>query len=390
MANTLTGLIPTIYAGLDRVSRELIGFIPNVSRDATAASGAVGQTIRSPVVPAITLENITPGAAPADSGDQTVGYVDLSISNAKAAPIRWTGEEQLSVTKDGVINTILAGQFEQAFRAIANAVEADIAALYIAASRAYGTAGTTPFATANDMTDLSESNRILDDNGAPASGRKLILGSAARAKLEGKQSQLFKMNEAGSDGLLRRRDPQMLQAFEVGYSAQVKTHTKGTAASTPDTSAAGHAVGATTINLDASTPSGTGTFVAGDVVSFAGDTNQYVVTTGDADISDGGTIILGAPGLRVAIPAAETAITLAANYVANMFYSENAIHLAARVPAMPDGGDEADDVTTVTDPVSGLVFQIALYRQYRRIKYEVGLAWGVKMVKPEHCGLLLG
>lgn len=386
MANTLTGLIPTIYAGLDVVSRELIGFIPNIQRDATAESGAVGQTVRSPVVPAASLEDITPGANPADSGDQTFGYVDVTITKSKAYPIRWSGEEQLSVTKDGVVNTVLRDQFSQAFRTLANAVETDLGALYVAASRAYGTAGTTPFATADDMSDLSEVNRILDDNGAPASGRSMIVGSAARAKLEGKQSQLFKANEAGTDGLLRSREMRQLMGLTMGFSAGISSHVKGTGTLYDVNNGAGEAVGQTTITLDGGTAGATG-IKAGDVVTFAGHGDKYVVTTGQAGAS--GDIVLGAPGLRVAVADAEE-LTIGANYTANMAFSSNALVLAARQPAMPTGGDEADDVMTVTDPVSGLVFQVALYREYRRIKYEIGLAWGAKCVKPEHLAILLG
>jgi hypothetical protein len=387
MANTLTGLIPTIYAGLDVVSRELIGFIPNVQRDATAQSGAVNQTVRSPVVPTIATENITAGNTPADSGDQTVGYVDVTITKSKAAPIRWTGEEQLSVTKDGVINTILRDQFAQAFRALANEVETDLGALYVAASRAYGTAGTAPFGTAADMLDLANANRILDDNGAPASGRVMVLGGAARANLEGKHSELFKVNESGDAGaMLRMRQQRQLMGFNMGYSYGVAAHTAGAGTGQDVNNGSGEAIGQTTITFDGMTVNTTG-IKAGDVITFAGDTNKYVVTTGST--ATGGDIVIGAPGLRIAAADA-TEITTGASYTANLFFSQNAIVLASRVPAMPQGGDDADDVMTVTDPVSGLVFQVALYRQYRRIKYEIGLAWGVKCVKPEHLGILLG
>ncbi|HWH72857.1 MAG TPA: P22 coat - protein 5 family protein [Methylibium sp.] len=387
MANTLTGLIPTIYAGLDVVSRELIGFIPNVQRDAQASSGAVNQTVRSPVVPAITTENIAPGNTPADSGDQTVGYVDVTITKSKAAPIRWSGEEQLSVTKDGVINTILRDQFAQAFRALANEVETDLGALYVAASRAYGTAGTAPFGTAADMSDLANANRILDANGAPATGRVMILGGAARANLEGKHSELFKVNESGDAGaMLRQRQMRQLMGFTMGWSAGIAAHVAGSGTLYDINNGAGEAIGQTTLTLDGGTAGATG-IKAGDVVTFAGDTNKYVVTTGLAGAA--GDIVIGAPGLLIAAADA-TEMTIGGSYTANLAFSQNAIVLASRVPAMPEGGDDADDVMTVTDPVSGLVFQVALYRQYRRVKYEIGLAWGVKCVKPEHLTILLG
>lgn len=387
MANTLTGLVPTIYTALDVVSREQIGFIPNVNRDARAESGAVGQTVRSPIVPAASLEDITPGATPADSGDQTFGYADVTITKSKGYPIRWTGEEQLSVSQFGQYNTILADQFAQGFRTIANAVETDLAAMAkTRASRAYGTAGTTPFATAGDLSDLAEINRILDDNGAPATGRVMVLNSASRAKLEGKHSELFKVNESGDAGaLLRQRQMRMLQGFTMGYSAGLVQHVKG--AATGQLINGAEAAGQTTLTLDTITVNTTG-IKAGDIITHASDaSNKYVVNTGLAATS--GDIVIGNPGLIIGA-ADNDAVAIGNSYTPNIGFTQNAFVLAARVPAMPEGGDSADDVMLVTDPISGLVFQVAMYRQYRRIKIEIGLAWGVAGVKSEHAAILLG
>lgn len=389
MANTLTAVVPTLYAALSEVSRELIGFIPNVNTDSTTEMAAVGQTVRSPVVPQNTLEDITPGNDPADSGDQTIGNIDVTISKSKAYPIRWTGEEQRSVSEFGMVNTILRDQFAQGFRTLANAVEADLAALYTEASRAYGTPGTTPFATADDMTDLSEINRILDENGAPQGGRVMIVGSSARAKLEGKQSQLFKANEAGDAGaLLRNREMRRLHGFVMGYSAGIKSHTAGTsAASSPDylvDLGAGYDAGDTTIHLD----TGVGTHLSGDVISFAGDDNKYVIGTGDAGDGDK-DIVINDPGLLLDLDDGVVATT-DSSFTANLGFHQNALLLAARQPAMPEGGDEADDVTTVVDPVSGLAFQVAIYRQYRRVKFEIGLAWGTAAPNGKWLSILQG
>lgn len=388
MANTLTAVLPIIFEAMDVVSREMVGAVNAVYRDSSAERAALNQVITYPVVPQAALEDVTPGATPADSGDQTIGSGTMSITKSKVYPIRWTGEEQLSLragdTPQG--SNIMRDQFSQAFRTLVNTMEADIAALHTKASRAVGTAGTTPFSTASDLSDAANVLRVLDDNGAPTTDRHIVLGSAAIAAMRGKQSVLFKINEAGTSDLLRRGILGDLEGLQVHSSSQILTSTAGTAASAT-TNNAGYAVGATTLTLASA---GTGTLVAGDVVTFAGDTNQYVIVTGDTDVSNGGTFVIAAPGLKVAMSAATKAITVVAAAVRNMGFSRNAIHMITRAPAMPEGGDFADDVTEITDPFSGLSFQVALYRQYRRIKYEIGAAWGVSMVKPEHAVVLLG
>ena len=55
-------------------------------------------------------------------------------------------------------------------RTLVNEVEADLCGLQSTFSRAYGTAGATPFATAGDFTDASQTLKLLKDNGAPLQG----------------------------------------------------------------------------------------------------------------------------------------------------------------------------------------------------------------------------
>ncbi|WP_240988073.1 P22 phage major capsid protein family protein [Cupriavidus taiwanensis] len=383
-ANTLTGLIPTIYNALDVVSRELVGLIPAVSSDFGYTRAAVGQTVTSPVAPAATASDITPAVTPPNDGDQTIGTISMTITKARRVPIRWNGEEKKGLDNNGAsFNVILRDQFAQGMRTLVNEVESDLAALHVNASRAYGTAGTTPFAS--DLSDTAQMRKILADNGAPMSDLQMVFDTSAGAKMR-TLTQLTKANEADDNSLLRRGVLLDVHGFAMRESAQIKTSVAGTGASAT-TNNAGYAVGATVITLAAA---GTGTIVAGDVVTFAGDTNKYVVASGDTDVSNGGTITLAAPGLRKAIAASATAVTVVAAAARNMAFTRSAIVLATRAPALPPQGDSAIDRQIVIDPVSGLAFEVSMYAQYRQMQYEIALAWGQAVTKREHLALLLG
>lgn len=89
--------------------------------------------------------------------------------------------------------------------------------------------------------------------------------------------------------------------YEIRPGLTVQTPTSTAAGYT--SAATGFAIGATSIPLI----TGTGTVVAGDMITFAGDANQYAVITG---IAAPGTIIIAAPGLKAALPAAATALSI--------------------------------------------------------------------------------
>lgn len=381
-SNTLTGLIPTLYEALNVVSREMVGFIPAVRRDSTTERAALDQVVRSPIGEAGAVEDITPGATPAATGGTTVGFTDITISKSRAAPVLWSGEEQMSVGSNGVYNTVLADQFTDGMRKLVNEIEADMALqAKVASSRAYGTPGTAPFATANNLTDLAQTRKILDDNGAPQTDLQLVLNSASIANLRGVQSGLFNVNEAGSSDMLRDGMTDRLQGFAIRNSAGIVTHTKGDGANYVTN-------GETAVDVeDIALITGTGDVLAGDVVTFAADTaNKYIVGTG---VAAPGTISLQVPGARVVIPTAN-ALTVGNSYTGNYGFSRNALVLATRAPALVEGGDSADDRVTITDPFSGLSFEVSIYRQYRQVKFEIGIAWGTGAPNPAHIATLLG
>jgi len=380
--NTITGLVPEIFEALDIVSRELTGMIPSATLNASANSAQVGQAIRVDVEPVGNVSNITPAMVVPDPTGQTSGFTDIIITKSRAAEFGFNGEDQLGLNTGAGYGSVRANKIAQAIRAVTNEVETDLCGLQSTFSRAVGTAGTTPFGTANDYTDASKALQVLKDNGSPLQDNQLVINTNAGVNMLGKQANV---SDAGSDSILRQGVLLDVNGMPIRESAQVNTVAAvGTSANAVTT--AGHAVGSTSIVLKAA---GTGTILAGDVITFAGDTNQYVVTTGVSAVS-GATLVIAAPGLRQALPVGDKAISIVAASARNMAFNRSAIVLAARAPARPVEGDMASDVIVITDPRSGLSMEFAMYQGYRKVRYEVALAWGVKNIKPEHTALLLG
>ncbi|HNA77936.1 MAG TPA: P22 phage major capsid protein family protein [Turneriella sp.] len=387
IANTLTGLVPTMYRAMHTVSRENVGALPGATIDASAAMAAKDQTVRTPVAPAATAESITPAMAVPETGGQTISYIDMTLSKSKAVPIPFSGEEELSL--GDMYQIVMEQRIAQAIRTLVNEMESDLCtAAYTGASRAYGTPATTPFASS--LADAAEIKRILDVNGAPGNNdpnyRSLVINSAAGVNLR-KLTNLMTVNANGSDQTLRNGILLPVVGFGVRESAGVVSHTKGAGTGYDVNNASGEAVGQTTITLDGGTVNSTG-IKAGDIVTFATDANnKYVVNTGLTSAT--GDIVIGNPGIQVLV-ADTTEMTIGDSYTANFGFSKNALVVATRAPAMPRMGDLSVDVQQVTDPVTGIVFTFAMYRGYHAVRFEVSAVWGVKAVQSEHIAVLIG
>lgn len=376
-ANTLTGLVGQLYMAVDVQSRELVGFIPAVFRNTSMERAAVGQAVTYPTGGEGRSFDVTPAMQIPEPADVVLGSDSMVITKSKGVEFGWTGEEQRALN-NGVGYLSQQGMlFAAALRTLTNEIESDLALeAALNASRAWGTPGETPFET--DVKDSAQLRKILDDNGAPVSGRAMLIDTSAGANLRNLKN-LTAVNEAGTQMTLRDGELLPLHGFSVHESAGIREH-ESSGVTGAATTAAGYPVGSRIIGA-----TGAANIRRGDVVTFAGDPHRYVVAAGGS-----GTLTLHAPGLRQPIAAGATAITVLPSFTPNVAFTQDAIHLAARAPALPTEGDAAIDRMTLTDPRSGLVYEVSLYAGYRKIRAEVAMAWGVKAVKPAHIAMLMG
>ena len=379
MSNTITNLIPDAYAALNVVSRELVGLIPSVTRNASADRLAIGQTLRSAVAPVNTAgKDITAAMAFPAAADQTISNVPFTLTKARAFPFSWSGEQSYAVDQGPGALSINQQQIAQAMRAAVAEMSADgYAAARVGASRAYGTAGTNPFAT--NLGGTAQVRKILDDNGSPSSDRQLIIDTGAGAQLRTLLGAPLNANQAIAPEVTTQGVLIDINGFKIKEEAKVTSVTAGTG--TGYLLNGGNAVGDTALTVD----TGTGTILAGDVITIAGDTNKYVVVSALA----ANVVTIAAPGLLKA-GADNAAVTVGAAFVANLAFSRDAILLGTRLPMAPKEGDIARIRETITDPVSGISFELAVYPGYRMVTYEIGIAWGWAVENPLHLGLLLG
>jgi len=387
MPNTLPANIGDAEKAAEIVGRELVGFIPSMRINAGSERVTQGGTVTSIKNQKATVnESVTPAMAIPEGDDRTFTAPSATLNQVANVMMNYTGEETHAIDMDYGFETVNGNAYLEAFRGIRNKIEAKCGiALKNAASRAYGTAGTTPFAS--DHKAINHTRQLLVDNGMFLEGdTSLVIDSLAGTNLRN-LSHLYKVNEAGGSGLLRQGVLNDISGIAIRETGNAPTHTKGTGTSY-QTSAA-EALESTTINVD----TGSGTVVAGDIVTFTGDTvNKYVVNTA----LSGGSYTIGAPGIQAAV-ADNTAMAIGNNYTANVMLRRSATELIVRPLKTPekvfDGagtGDAAIAVFDVQDPVSGIVYEVRIYGGFHKALISVTVVYEPIVWEPAGVALLLG
>lgn len=375
MPNTLTALAPTLFSAAKEVAAEPFGVVSAINTNFDDKRVARGDTVPVPIAPVRAASDFTPGATSTSGADATATTIGVTISKSRKVDWNLTGE-QLRSLQNGDNDKDWVGQLiKQGMRTLRNECEIDAAlALKIGASRAFGTAGTTPFAS--DLSALTNARKILQDNGAPLADLQFVGDTSTGLNLRN-LGVIQNHYQAGSDEERRSGVLQRQFGFMPRESAGVGLHTKGTgsgylvnAVSTP--------AGSTAITVD----TGTGTILAGDVITFAGDANRYVVT--DALASN--VVTIGAPGLRVAA-ADNTAITVGNNYTANLAFERSACVGIMRPPLVPE--NPTIQQMAVSDPL-GMTYLMMEIAQYGQVTWELHLAWGFRTVNTEFAAIVLG
>ena len=382
MSNTLTALAPTLFSAAKEVAQEPVGALSSINMNFDSKGVAIGDSVTVPVAPAATLGTYSPAMTTTAGTDATADSITVSISANRNATWNLTGEQQRSLENGGTNLDWLNQMMKQGMRALKNEAEAALCSvIYKGASRAYGTAGTTPFATTID--EIPNVYKIMKDNGAPMADLQMIIDTNAGLNAR-KLGIIQQADQAGSDS--ERRTGQFLRqfGFQLKESAGIASHTKGTNTGA-DTIGAGELAGQTILSMEGSN---SGTVLAGDVVTFSNhSTVKYVVNDGSTLSGNAaGNIIIGRPGLRTAIVDA-TEMTIGDSYTANLAFERSAVVGVMRPPIIP--ASPLIEQMTITDP-DGLTYLLCKIVGDGMITLRLHLAYGFKVINSEYVVNLLG
>jgi hypothetical protein len=294
--------------------------------------------------------------------------MQLSLDNWKEAPFTMNDKELTSVMKG-----VAPRQLEEAVKAIANDVDTSILSLYKEIYGVAGSAGTVPFASST--AEAQAAFRTLNIQLCPRDNRRIVLDPFAEANAIG-LPQFQQAQMSGSTETLTNATIGKKLGFDWYQDQNIQRHSAGSAAGFL-VNQANHAIGDTAVTVD----TGTGTFVAGDLFTVAGDSQTYVVKTHATGV------VTYSPAAKTAF-ADNAALTKIASHTVNLAFHRDAFGFASR--PMTDVFSGGSEIMSMVDPLSGIVLRLEVSRQHKQTQWSLDCLWGVKTIRSEMACRILG
>lgn len=335
-----------------------------VNADFQNEAAQPNQFIRVPLPSPVSVVTVTPGTFQSGTDLAPTG-VDVKLDQWRMAGFQLSDKEQAEVT----LGRVLPLGVQEAVKALANDVDSYILGkLY---KRSF-----TEQASSNPtvLTDLTAVRKGMNVNLCPLDSRRFVMGPAVEEELLriAEFTNYDKVNESAPliEGRIGRRF-----GIDLYMDQNAPTHTKGTGASYVANGA--HSAGVKDVVIK----TGSGTVVEGDIVTFAGHTQTYVVTTG---VAAPGTISIY-PALKANV-ADGAAVTIGNGGVKNVAFHRDAMVFATR----PLSIDAAPGVimAQASDPISGLSLRVERIRSAKQSYWQFDVLYGGAVVRPEFIATL--
>jgi hypothetical protein len=427
------------------IAQEPVGILDCVNMKFDDKRASMNEVVIVPIDPVGSLEAVQPAATPPQGASVTTTNAKITINNVQQKSRVLTGEDLRQLENIGVRDEILRQFIENGERLLRNAMAASAGqAVAVAASRATGKAGTTPFS--RDLSQLVNARQILRDNGCPYVDVNLATNTSAYANALN-LNVIQQAQQAGSDG--ERRSAVIKSQFgtmKVVEDSFIPSHSVIGSGAAYQLNG-GVALGQTAIPINGG--GATDTILYGDIITIAGDTvHQYCVVPGPGTdttfpapiaatamvantpytilslgttvfttygaasqavgvtfVANGagtgtgtvvqaglvgatGTIYIGNPGIRKAISTG-AAITIGAAYTPSYMLEKSAVVGIARPPIGFDTGGYIAVATPITD-VFGYSYNFIESYQWGQWSWFLQLAWGFATMQSEYVVPILG
>ena len=383
MANSLINVIPQLLAqGLLALREQAI--MPRlVNRGYEPTPGEKGSSVDVPIPSAVTANDVAASRTSQNVTDLSPAKVNIPLNQWKEAAFVLTDKETGEV-QEGT----LPMQASEAIKSLANVVDGYILGKYVGVYGWTGAGGTTPFAT--DITAYTAARKILADQLAPMSDRRMLLDPSAEANAINIRALQDASYGGGAGVILEGQIGRKLGA-DWWMDQNIPTHTAGTIVNGAAAKAAlvngALAAGDATMNIDETTL--TGTLVTGDAFKFTGTTQSYVVTNTTTLTASSNSIIgvTFAPALA-AIVANNVVVTFQDDSTTNMLFHRDAFALATR--PLSEGLTGSGLIRAQTDPVSGLSLRLEVKREHKQDRFSYDILYGAALVRAELAARVLG